>query len=95
MYVCGKTYPLEFYVAEVLLHVTEQSSVSREVYIHIEQLSQDQVTLIHTTLLLNAGYGIEDLLEAVFPVWRQGQCHVDSAYHPHQDNMAGGPGTFP
>ena len=36
---------------------------------------------------------VGDLLEAVLPVWGQGQCYVDRVYYPPQENLAGQPHT--
>ena len=68
MYALGQSYPLAFYVAEVLLHVTDQSLGSVEGDFHRVQLSQDPVSLIHTNPLMSVGYGVEYLPESVLPV---------------------------
>ena len=51
--------------------------------------------LIHKNPLLTAGYGGEDLPGEVFPVWGQGQRHVEGIYHPPQDNLEGGSDAVP
>ena len=84
MYALGQSFSLAFYMAEGLLHVTGQYSGSREGDYHRAKLAQDPVPLIHTNTLLSAGYGGEDIPEAIIPVWGQGPHHVGSVYHPPQ-----------
>ena len=64
----SQRYSLSFVVAEGLLHMAKQYSVSVEGGFHGAQISQDPVPLIYTNPLLSVGYDIEDLPEAVFLV---------------------------
>ena len=64
--------------------MAKKSSDSREGDFYRAQLSQDLVPLIHTNMLFSAGYGREDLPEAVFLMWGERQLYVDGVYHLSQ-----------
>ena len=93
MYTLCKSYPINFYVADEFLHMTEQYSGSREGSCYRLQLAQYLVTLIYADPLLSAMYGGDNLPEAVFLLWGEVKRHIDGVYHPPQENLSGGPCT--
>ena len=79
---CGQGDPFVFDVGSAFLQLAKQSPGSREGF------SEDPVPLVYAYLVLDAGYGRDDILEPRHAMGWEGDRYVDRVKNPPNHVLA-------